>query len=186
MRMLFFLLEHKVLKVLNKFEEINFKSFSSLANCLDFIKAEANTLDKITSEVIIDFFEQQLSTNYYPRASNGIICADEDGISNNEEWQEGKVSIVLDTKEIAFDVMWVVDKDEIEDEDFEIKEDGIYYKCWNNSKIKLDNETLSGLIDPYIFSYSEFEEFAKLLFKHYNDNSFKFLLNENYIVNMYE
>ncbi len=84
---------------------------AGLENCADNDELEYARELLEDSEEIFKLFETKSDRNV------GLICVNPREMDKTEYWEEGRVTVNIDTKTIDFDVIWVSDKEGWKDEE---------------------------------------------------------------------
>ena len=95
------------------------------------------TLDEFNEEFTKDLYKQSTDRN------NGLIAISEKGIEETMQWEEARVTINLDSKQLHFDIYWDVNEDDYDPEDL----------------VKMPEETYESKLN---YENSSFENFSEL------------------------
>lgn len=111
--------------IINNFEEIMNMNCSDTAKAILLLQTTGAGLENCgdneelqyakaileDSEETFKLFKTQTDRN------EGLICINPEEMDKTERWEEGRVTIYIDTKTIDFDVIWVSDKEGWKDEE---------------------------------------------------------------------
>lgn len=113
------------IKIINQFEEIMSTNCSDTAKAILLLQTTGAGLEKCENNDELEYAKENLEDNEETfklfktqnDRSEGLICINPEEMDKTERWEEGRVTINIDTKTIDFDVIWVSDKEGWKDEE---------------------------------------------------------------------
>ena len=114
------------IKIINNFEEIMSMNCSDTAKAILLLQTTGAGLEVSEVNDELEYAKEFLEDNEetfklfktHIDRNEGLICINPEEMDNTERWEEGRVTINIDTKTIDFDVLCVSDKEGWKDEEY--------------------------------------------------------------------
>ena len=130
----------------------------SISNKVKAVKLLETTGAGLTENEFNDEFTKELYKQSVDR-NDGLIAISEQGIQETLQWEEARVTINLDTKQLSFDIYWSVNEDEYDPEDL----------------VKMPEQTYESKLD---YENASFENFSELYNEYcLNSEQGKYIVN---------
>ena len=114
------------MKIINQFEEIMSMNCSDTAKAILLLQTTGAGLEFCENNNELEYAKENLKDNKetfklfktQSDRNEGLICINPKEMDNTERWEEGRVTINIETKTIDLDVIWVSDKEGWKDEEY--------------------------------------------------------------------
>lgn len=168
------------MKIINNFEEIMSMNCSDTAKAIlllqtteaGLVVSEVNDELEYAKEFLEDNEETFKLFKTQDDRNEGLICINPKEMDKTEYWEEGRVTINIDTKTIDFDVVWVSDKEGWKDEEYT---DEDYEKL---IEFPLDH--------TWGITFEEFKELDLFFLGAYDKNIYYFKYKDEQVIRMIE
>ena len=114
------------INIINRFDKIMNKNCSDTAKAILLLQTTGAGLEVSGVNDELEYAKENLEDNEetfelfktQDDRNEGLICINPEEMDNTERWEEGRVTVNIDTKTIDFDVVWVSDKEGWKDEEY--------------------------------------------------------------------
>ena len=166
--------------IINNFEEIMSMNCSDTAKAILLLQTTGAGLEFGIDNDELEYAKENLEDNEetfklfktHTDRNEGLICINPEEMDKTERWEEGRVTINIDTKTIDFDVVWVSDKEGWKDEEYT---DEDYEKL---IEFPLDH--------TWGITFEEFKELDLFFLGAYDKSIWYFKYKDEQVINMIE